>query len=170
MSGVCSGSVLMLGIRMNSFNSASRRSRLSFTKASISEDMVFERPLYGGHRRPHAGTAGACVIQKGPPPRLVKRLCDQVVRPYVQGFGPEPCVGVRIGHNHFKFLRAFAGEAEGVAPGSIGEGGFGQDNVVFVLPKLGARVLQRSGVVYRHRKRTQHLRDLTGIIAMSGNE
>ena len=27
-----------------------------------------------------------------------------------------------------------------------------------------------TGVVYRHRKRTQHLRDLTGIIAMSGNE
>src|SRR3954467_3827832 len=140
MSGACSGRVLMLGIRTNSFNSASRRSRLSFTKASVSEDMVLERPLYGCRRRPDAGTARACVIQDAPHLRLVKRLCDEVVRPDVQGFGPEPCIGVRIGHNHFKVLRTFAGKTEGVVPGSIGEGGFGQDDVVFVLPKLGARV------------------------------
>src|SRR5437763_13839546 len=113
MSGVCSGSVLMLGIRTNSFNSASRRPRLSFTKASVSEDMVFERPLYGGHRRSHAGTARARVIQDAPHLRLVERLCDQVVRSYIQRFGPKACIRVRIGHDHFEVLRALAGETEG---------------------------------------------------------
>src|SRR5947209_6395233 len=147
MSGVCSGRVLMLGMRTNSFNSSSRRSRLSLTKASVSEDMVLERPLYGGHRRAHAGTARTSVIQNATHLRLVKRLGDQVVSSDIQGFGPEPRVGVRVGHDHFHVLGAFAGEPQGIAPRSIGEGGFGQDDIVFVLPKLGARVLQRSGMV-----------------------
>src|SRR5947209_4826856 len=85
MSGLCSGSVLMLGIRTNSFNSASRRSRFSFTKASVAEDMVLSRPLYGGDRRPHAVTPRTRVIQDAAHLGLIERLCDQVVGAHVEG-------------------------------------------------------------------------------------
>src|ERR1041384_5057476 len=88
-SGECSGNVLMLGIRMNSFSSFKNRRRFSFTNASVAADMVSAKPLYGDGWRALAGAMPAGIGEDAADFRFVKRLRDQVVGAQVQGLGPE---------------------------------------------------------------------------------
>src|SRR3954464_13865684 len=110
--------------------------------------MVSAKPLYGGERNALARTPRAGVMQDAAHLGGVERLRDQVVGAEVEGLRPETGVGLRVGDNDLELLRGFAGQTQGVEPVTVGEGGFGEDDVVLVLAKLSARVPQRACMVH----------------------
>ena len=67
-------------------------------------------------------------------------------------------------------LRTLTRKVQGVQPVSIGEGGLGQDDIVLVLPKLGARVLQGFRVIEHQGQFREHSRNLAGVIMASRYE
>src|SRR5690349_11950660 len=104
MSPRCSGSVLMLGILRNVFNSSRKRSWLSRTNASVALDMSSIN--YYTSWSNHAGGFGAGLMGHGagedaPHLRSAEWLRQQIVGAQVNRRGPEPGVRPSVGHNEF---------------------------------------------------------------------
>ena len=59
---------------------------------------------------------------------------------------------------------------EDVQPAAIGEGGFGQDDIVFALPKLGCADCKRFHMLHLKRQRVQHFNEVPGIVRASGDK
>ena len=55
---------------------------------------------------------------------------EQVISAEVERFGPETGIGLRIGDDHFGCPRAFADQLQDIQPPAIGQGGFGENQVV----------------------------------------
>ena len=67
-------------------------------------------------------------------------------------------IRLRVGHNQFRFSGTVAGKLQDILPGTIGQTGFRQNDVVVVLLKLSASLLQGFHVVHRKWQRMQHAR------------
>src|ERR1019366_4453192 len=154
-----SATVLMLGMRRTCFSSSRRRCRLSLTKASVAADMVspwVEKPLYGAHLGRLGRRARAGVVQDAADFGFVEGLGEQIVSAEVERFGPKTGIRLRIGDDHFGFPRAFADQMQDILPLAVGQGGFGQDNVVLLPAEEGTRILKRWHVLQLQGKRMQH--------------
>src|SRR6185437_8887154 len=166
---LCSGSVLMLGMRIRSFSSSSRRWRFCCTKASVAADMVPREPLYGCHRM-RLLQARACIPENAADLGLVEGLRDQVVSAQVQRFRPEAGIGGCIGDQNLHVARAIPGNVQSIQPVSIGQVGFGENELNFIVAKHGARLLQTVSVFDFERELVQHAREAVSVFLPLSDE
>src|SRR5260370_37317999 len=122
-----------------------------------------EQPLYGGYpmlpcRRPRAG-----VIQNPANFGFIEGLGQQVVSAQVKHFGPETRIRLAIGDNYLAIIRTFADKVQDILPLAVRQGGFRENDLVFLMMKAVTGLEQRRHVLQLERKRMQHFCETAGV-------
>src|SRR5690242_382523 len=162
----CSGSVLMLGMRRNCFNSSRKRSWLDCTNASVVADILLpsEEPL----SNESVGAAAERIHQNSPHFRGVKRLSQKIEHAAAHGIDPQSGIGEAGGDDHFRGRRDLLCEIQHIGPGAVGKFDIGKDYLVTLHAQLVARMSQVCDMFEFHRQRAQDLREAVRILRVRG--